>query len=403
MHYRPTNDRRSFIKAGLAGMAGVAAFPGARLNAAGKELSRGTLVVRTLGKTGLKVPIVSMGTGDVKDLALIRAAMDSGIVLLATSQYYGDGNNERLVGEAIKGRKRDSLIIVTSVMPDGIDHKAGLFTDESKTEPFIGKFEGSLQRLGVSEVDIFLLPFAAKRESVFYEPLLKAMEKIKRQGKARFIGIATHQFSDEAVRAAVEAKIYDVAMVGYNVRRQNQEGIGEAIAFAAGKGLGIIGMKTMAGAFWDKERKQPINTRAALKWVLQNENVHTTVPGITSFDQLTQDISLMADLTLSDEEKTDLKLSRHETPDGPNCQQCSECIGQCAYGLDIPTLMRSHMYAYGYRNLSRARATLELADISGSPCGRCKSCSVVCPMSYDVRSKVTDIARLREVPRGFVA
>lgn len=404
-------NRRDFIKAGLAGVAGMAVLSCASSDSekSGKNgeakspASDRKLVRRKLGGTGLELPVVSMGTGDTNDAGLVRAALDSGVKLLATSQYYGNGNNERMIGEVIKGRARDSVVIMTSTAPENFNHAEGVFNEGAKVEPFIRRVDGSLERLGVDHVDIFLLPFMARRESVLYEPYLRAMEDMKKQGKTRFIGIATHSFADEAIRAAVETKIYDVALVAYNFRMDDRGKVAEAMAFASNSGMGIIAMKTMAGAFWDEGRKEPINSRAALKWVLQNEFVHTSVPGVTTFDQLESDISVMADLTLSEQEKTDLRMSLHEREDGPFCQQCGRCVPQCRKGLDIPTLMRSHMYVYGYRNLAHARETMEYAGRASDPCAGCGACPVSCAMNFDVRSKIAKVARLNSVPKEFIA
>jgi len=395
-------NRRDFLKAGLAGAAGITVFSGSPLKAERKTAEKTKFVYRKLGNTGITLPVVSIGTGDTNDPGLIKAALDAGVTLLATSQYYGDGRNERMVGEVIKDRSRKSVIIMTSAMPESFNHKEGIFNEGAKVEPFIKKFDESLVRLGVDYVDIFLLPFMARRESVFYAPYLQAMEDIKKQGKARFIGIATHSHEHEAIRAAVEAKIYDVCLVAYNFRKNNHKEIGEAMAYASNKGIGIIAMKTMAGAYWDKDQKEPVNSEAALKWALQNESVHTSVPGVTTFDQLEKDISVMADLSLSDREMSDLKLSLHESPDAPFCQQCGTCLPQCRQALDIPTLMRSHMYAYGYRNLAHARDTLSYAVKDADPCSSCSTCSVSCAMNFDIRSKITKIARLNDVPREFI-
>jgi predicted aldo/keto reductase-like oxidoreductase len=397
-----SRNRRDFIKTGLASVAGITVFSGSPLMAEQEEAQKAKLVYRKLGNTGLELPIVSIGTGDTNDPGLISAALDAGVRLLATSQYYGNGNNEIMVGKVVRERGRDSAIIMTSTMPDNFNHKEGIFNKGARVEPFVERFHGCLERLGVECVDIFLLPFMAKRESVFYEPYLKAMESFKKEGKARFIGIATHSHEPEAIRAAVETKIYDVAMVAYNFRKINKEETAAAMAYASKNGLGIIAMKTMAGAYWDKDRKEPINSGAALKWVLQNENVHTSVPGVTSFDELRGDISVMADLSLSVEEKSDLKLSLHERRDGPFCQQCGECIPQCGRGLDIPTLMRSYMYAYGYRNISHARDTLLYAVDGADPCGGCNTCRVKCAMNSDIRGKIGRIAGLYNVPRDFL-
>ncbi|NJK95254.1 MAG: hypothetical protein HC905_10370 [Bacteroidales bacterium] len=247
-------------------------------------------------------------------------------------------------------------------MPEGMDHKTGMFTAGSTADSFIKNLEGSLQRLGVDYVDIAFLPFAARKESVFFEPYLKAMENFKKQGKARFIGIATHSYEPEAIKAAADTKIYDLVMTAYNFRKENGPQIKEAIAYAANAGLGIIAMKTMAGAYMDKERTQPVNASAALKWVLQDNNIHTIVPGFTTFDQLTLNIQLMQNLGLTSEEKRWLSAYNYNTGE-IYCQQCGECLPQCPGNVDIPTIMRSYMYAYGYKNLHHARQTLLMAKL----------------------------------------
>lgn len=76
---------------------------------------------------------------------------------------------------------------------------------------------------GMDHMDILLLPFAAKRESVFFEPLLRAMEDLKKQEKTRFIGIASHSLADEALIAAADTKIYDLAMKNLKYTEQDRK------------------------------------------------------------------------------------------------------------------------------------------------------------------------------------
>jgi len=358
---------------------------------------------RTLGKTGIKLPIVSMGTAYTNNPNLVRQALDEGVRLFATAEAYTNGNNQIMLGNAIKDRPRDSFAVLTSVGDlHHYEQQDGRFKTDLDPKIFLDHAYISLERMQVDYVDILILPFAARRESVLFEPLLKAMEKLKQEGKTKFLGIATHKYQHEAIRAAVDAGIYDVVMTAYNFRIENMEAIEEAIHVAADADLGIIAMKTMAGAFWDKERTKPINARAALKWILQNENIHTTVPGCTNYDQLYQNLSIMGNLELTEEEKQDLKPPSGEESSGLYCQQCSKCIPQCPEGIDIPTIMRSYMYAYGYRNLEHARKTLCSTGIQSFPCTDCSSCTVRCQMGFDVRTKILDIARLQDVPEDFI-
>jgi len=61
------------------------------------------------------------------------------------------------------------------------------------------------------------------------------------------------------------------------------------------------------------------------------------------------------------------------------------------------------MYAYGYRNARLAKANLEYAGFDGSSCDRCSSCSVRCTAGFDIKEKIRDISRLREVPDEFLS
>jgi predicted aldo/keto reductase-like oxidoreductase len=395
-------NRRHFLKNSLATAAVATVFPSAVNSVQKTDTTEGEIIKRKLGNTELELSVVSMGAGDTDNPKLVEAALDNGIQLLATSEYYGNGNNERMIGEVLKKRKREDVILMTSAMPDGIDHKKGIFTEASTKESLLKKINGNLERLGVDQIDIFVLPFAAKRESVFFEPMLSAMQEIKNSGKARYLAVATHKFEAEALRAAADTGVYDIVMTSYNFKRSNLDELNSAIAYAANKGLGIIAMKTMAGVYWDKERTKPINTKASLKWVLQNPDIHTTVPGFTSFDQLQQNIEIMKNISMSKEEMNDLKITEGDTAFGIYCQQCAKCVGQCKAGVDIPTLMRSYMYAYGYRNMKQAKHAIELSGVNGNPCNDCRTCRVSCAMRFDVKGKIEDIVRLKEVPEEFL-
>jgi predicted aldo/keto reductase-like oxidoreductase len=399
-----TNHRRDFLKKSILGVSGAALIPGTLHADVFKHTSQATapeLPGRTLGKTGLKIPVLSMGTGDTNNPALVKGALDNGVVLFGTSAYYGNGNNEAMLGGLFKTLPRESFLVATSAMPKGTDHQNGLFTDPTAGESFKADVEAGMKRLNVDYLDILFLPFAAKRESVFFEPLLRVMEDFKKSGKARFIGIATHSYIDQAIRAAADTKIFDVVMTAYNFKMETPQPVADAIAYGADAGLGIIAMKTMAGGYWDKERTLPINSKAALKWILQNKNIHTLMSGMTTFEELQNNLVLIRDPQLSDEDLKELKLAGSGKP-GLFCLQCRDCEGQCPDHIDIPTAMRSYMYAYGYKNLHHAHQTLNMVNLSRNACDKCEVCAVNCRAGFNLKTKIQDIARLKAVPEDFL-
>lgn len=398
------HNRRKFIKNNLLALT-TAGFAGKYYNPFGQDsgLKEEKFIYRTLGKTGIKIPIVSMGTGNTSNPELVRSALDKGIKLLGTSEAYQNGNNEKMVGIAIKEVPRDSFMIMTSSGDLSlIDTQTGVINSSFTHDGFLKKIKASLSRLGVEYVDILIQPFAGSRESVFHKSMIKAFETIKSEGLAKYTGIATHRNEPEAIRAAVDVGIHDVIMTSYNFHKTNSEDLEDAIKYAAEAGLGIIAMKTMAGAFWDGERTKPINTRAALKWVLQNEHIHTTVPDCSNHDQLVQNLEIMADLKLTEEEKKDLKTPSGELTSGIYCQQCGECLPQCPKGVDIPTLMRSYMYAFGHRNLPHAKHSMSITGLKRNPCSECANCDINCKMGFDIKKKIEAISMIIDIPHDFL-
>ncbi len=398
------NNRRQFLKKSIIGLTGAALVPGTMNSYASVSPLKTTaadLPVRILGKTGIKTPLISFGTSGALDTGFIRSAYDAGIKMFFSATYYGEGNNEKLVGEGLKGLPRDSFVVGTAVPSDVMDNRTGTFTKAFDSDAYIKKAEESLKRFGIDYVDFFLFPFAGKKETVLNEGVLKALDQLKKQGKTRFVGIASHSDTEEALKAASDSGVYDVAMISYNYKIKNIDSLNSAISNAAKAGIGIVAMKTTAGVYRNKSGPQ-FNSDAILKWVLQNENISSIVSGMSSLEQLQKNLAMIKNLKLSDQELKDLNLSGLETDQGLYCQQCKQCIPQCLNHLDIPTIMRSYMYAYGYRNTEQAWHTLEDVDLSGKPCEKCETCKVNCLAGFDVKNKIMDIARLKDVPIDFV-
>jgi len=403
MNEKKNIKRRNFIKLGMTGLAGIGAVPvvlkGEEKASAYTQKKDRKFIYRTLGKTGIKLPIVSMGVMNADNPNLVAAALDAGIVHLDTAWGYQRGRNEEMIGSVIKGRPRDSYVIGTKVPGRPKESKTGYLTPETDPKNFHKLFDESLERLCLEYVDILYLHNIKRGQDAQFEPLLKALEEEKKRGRAKFIGITAHTREPEVIRAAIETKVYDVFLTGYNFKKDYQEDLKAAVAEAAEAGLGIVAMKTQAGVYWDKEKTDPINMKAALKWVLNDPNVHTAIPGFTTFDQMELDLTVMEDLTLTTQEIKDLRLETQTG--GLYCQQCEQCLPQCKQGLPIPDLMRSYMYAHGYKNLQAAHELVTSFALPDNPCGDCSDCVVSCAKEFNVKERITDITRLKNLPADF--
>ena len=355
---------------------------------------------RVLGRTGIRLPIVSMGVMNTDNPQLVRAALDAGYVFLDTAQGYQRGTNESMLGEILKDRPRDSFVIATKAsLPK--DQTTGGYGPDATEEAYTKKIDTSLKSLRLDYVDIYHHHGTWTRNATLHEPILSALQKAKQAGKIRWIGVSTHRNEPEVIDAATDSKIYDVVLPAYNFRQQHAAEIQKAIARAAAAGLGVVGMKSMGGNRGGAYASTQIDARACIKWVLQDPNVHTVICGFTTFDQMALDMTILKDLTLSAAEREQLRQA--SVAAGLYCQGCGGCVGQCAQGLPIPDLMRAHMYLYGYRNLVAAQDLVLSLALPRDVCGDCVACPVACANRWDLKDRVRDIVRLRDVPASFVA
>ncbi len=392
-------SRRGFLRTGLTGAAGIALAPGIIKGAS--RSSQDNIIYRTLGKTGMKVPVVSFGVMRSDNSGLCKAAYEKGIKLFDTANGYQNGNNETMLGNLFKDYPRNSFYLATKVKAAGMDRE-GKPSSETTGEDFLSKFNTSLSRLKMDYVDILYIHDISNPEYLEYKPILNAVKKLKKDGKIKFMGFSTHRNEAAVIDAAASMEEWDVILTSYNFQQAYRKELDAAVKKAAGAGIGIVAMKTLAGGgFLDREKTKPINTTAAIKWVLSNPDIQSTIPGMTAFDHLDLNVKILTDITLSDQERKDILLASSQP--GLFCSGCQQCIPACRKSLPVQDLMRAYMYAYGYSNTSQAYSLLSELGTGEDPCMNCTgNCNVNCSRNFDVREKIADVSRLVNVPADFL-
>jgi len=159
---------------------------------------------RLLGASGIAVSAIGLGcmslsgvygaSGDDDGIALIRDALDRGITFLDTSDAYGAGHNETIVGKAVKGR-RDELVLATKF--GNLGGRGGKFAD-GRPEFVAASCEASLKRLGVEVIDLYYQHRIDP--SVPIEDTVGAMARLVQQGKVRALGLS--EASPKTIRRA---------------------------------------------------------------------------------------------------------------------------------------------------------------------------------------------------------
>lgn len=392
-------SRRGFISTSLSGLAaaGIMGFgPSAVFAQKQQKEIEGEIIHRTLGKTGLTMPVVGMGVMNANNPEIVLAAYEQGIRHFDTAARYQYGRNEQMVGDVINRLGvRDKVIIGTKEMRPA---QRGTDTSENTIARLKKNCEGSLKRLKTDYIDILFVHTVTSAEDASDPVLIEGMNQLKKEGKIRFSGVSTHEAMARVIGAVTEHKSYDVVLTAINVSMADDIDLLAAIDKAAAAGIGIMAMKTQAGGrnlpnqdTFREFDSATINS-ACLKWVLQNKSIATAIPGFTNYTHLTEDFSVAYDLEYTDDERkfltgNDLKIGLGF------CRQCRQCVPTCPRGVDVPNLMRVHMYAAQYANFQHARAELDeiQKDRSIGICASCPECVATCANQVDIKSRVGNL------------
>jgi len=383
------SSRRNFLAAGLslpvAGMASAAASQAPAAKAPRPPSAEAPSArYRTLGKTGLKVSTVGYGCMITSDSSVISRAVDMGITYFDTARGYQSGNNERMVGAALKGSR--TKVVISS-------------KSESKTAAeAMAHLDTSLKELGTDYLDIWYMHARDTVEAIPDEQIA-VWENAKKQGKIRHIGISTHNPAAIVDRVLAVGK-FEVVLSTYNFT----VGTGNDPAYKklVDAGIGMVAMKVMApasraGGFsslpgFRADRMdrvtRPGGPVAALKWVLRDQRFATTIPSMTDVDQLEANFRAMSEPFSAADEKLLAQIDRDIRP--LYCRMCYQCTGQCPKGVPVADTIRYLSYAdfYGQFALGREHFLALPEEARAVRCRDCGSCQVRCPNGVHVAERL---------------
>jgi aryl-alcohol dehydrogenase-like predicted oxidoreductase len=216
---------------------------------------------RKLGATGPNVPAIGLGCMGMSDfygpadrgesIATLHAALDAGITLLDTGDFYGVGHNELLIRDALQGRSRDNLQISVKfgALRDPARGFAGMDCRPVAVKNFLGY---SLQRLGVDHIDIYRP--ARLDASVPIEDTVGAIAEMVKAGHVRHIGLS-EVGSDTIRRAHAVHPIADLQIEYSLIARGIEDDI---LATCRELGIGITAYGVLArgliSGHWSKDR-----------------------------------------------------------------------------------------------------------------------------------------------------
>ena len=263
---------------------------------------------------GETVPALGQGTwymGDeanrrAQEIATLRLGIDLGLTVIDTAEMYGSGRSERLVGEAIEGR-REEVFLVSKVLPNHADFKGT-----------IAACEASLKRLNTDRIDLYLLHWNGGKP---FAPAIEAFERLKRDGKIRKWGVSNLDLAEmEEIVAAPDGGKVATNQLLYNLQSRGIEW--DLVPWSAERALPIMAYSPIGQAYLLSEPSLIAlagdlgltPAQLALAFVLQTPNVQA-IPKAGQRRHVEENAGA-ADVTLSPETLAELDRM-FPPPSGP--------------------------------------------------------------------------------------
>ncbi len=366
------------------------------------------MIYRDFGKTGLKVSQLGFGAMRLpmieeqkkinRELAIpmIHRAFQGGVNYIDSAVGYCYDDSQRVVGEALKAwPDRDKIIVST---------KNPYYDEDEKT--WWKNLTDSLDRLGVESIDIYHhhgINWKNYQEKVIPH-VGKWMRKAYDQGLIKHICTSFHD-DNAALMKLIDTGYPEVITVQYNMLNRDME---EGIAYAHEKGIGIVGMGPVAGGRLgdnsDVLSEMVPNIKRvpelALRFVLSNPNVSLALSGMSTMEQVEENIAITSDeISLSDADVAviDEHLVRLKKMADLYCTGCKYCLPCEAAAVDIPRVFDLYNHARVWGMWDHAKLHYNLIGknendkyTDGSACTECGECEEKCPQNIPIRQQLKE-------------
>jgi aryl-alcohol dehydrogenase-like predicted oxidoreductase len=356
---------------------------------------RGSRVARyrPLGNTGIEMSDISFGGGGIGNPDVVARAVERGINYFDTSPDYSRTGSEQVIGKALKPHRHEVFIASKFCNADGHLPK------DTPVGDIVASVEASLRRLQTDYLDVCIIHECNALDRLMAPSFHEAFDRLKEQGKVRFLGVSSHTPNlEQVMRHAVDSGRFQMLLVAYNFK--NWPDLTHIFRDARERGIGVVAMKTLKGAratvLKDFAGGRQAFSQAAFQWVLSNPDVSGLVVSIQDFEQIDEYLYASGkpftepDLALL--EDYDRRIASDYCRPG-----CGRCLDHCPHGVPVDDVLRYGMYAedYGWGSQARERYAALPVDRNASSCASCPApCEAACPFGIAIRDKLVRLDRL---------
>ena len=386
---------------------------------------------RMLGKTGLELSVLGFGAmrlpieggmdnpADIFNpekaideehaTAMVEYAVEHGINYFDTAYGYHGGQSEPFLGKALEPH-RDKVFIATK-MPVWMVQEPG---------DFDRLLDEQLGKLRTDRIDVYLLHSLNRQfwPNVRDKGVGAFLDRAKADGRVGHVGFSFHD-DIHAFKDIVDEYDWDACQVQYNYYDESYQAGHEGLHYAADKGVGMIAMEPLRGGrivepvpedvqeLWDSAPVKRSALEWAWRWVWDDAAVATALSGMSSLEQLRQNVSLASESRagcLSDDERVLIGKVRdaYRRMLKVDCTHCAYCM-PCPHGVNIPMNFSLYNDTFMFRDAEinfMLYNHMLLPEQRASNCQKCGECEPKCPQFIEIIAELKNVHRKMHIPQS---
>lgn len=361
-----------------------------------RNFTKDNLKVSVLGFGCMRFPVVDGNSALIhedKATEMLHYAIDNGVNYIDTAYPYHAGHSEAFVGRALSNGYREKVYLATKLPVWLCD----------TYEDFEKYLDEQLIRLNTDYIDFYLLHSLNEKSwnNIVALKIFTFVEEAKAKGKIKYIGFSFH---DElpVFKTIVDSYNWDFCQIQLNYMDINYQAGLAGYNYALDKGISVVVMEPIKGgklafpskevqSIWDKGKTRRTGVQWALDWVYNFPGVSLLLSGMSTLEQVKQNIETAKGATANAFTEDDLKLVQevtdlYEKNIKVGCTSCEYCL-PCPEGIAIPSIfdMYNNAHVYGTVDDSRERyRSLIKAGKDQTKCVECGICEGLCPQHLEI-------------------
>jgi len=375
------------------------------------------MLYRKLGKSGLNVSILGFGAmrlpiqggsqspldrfnpnklvDEEETIKMIEYAIGQGVNYFDTAYIYHGGKSELALGKALKGH-RHKVILATKLPVMQI----------TRREDFDRFLDEQLKRLDTDDLDVHLLHGLRRQAWAQMKELgvLKFLDQIQSDGRVRSVGFSFHD-DVRIFKEIVDSYDWMLCQIQYNYYDEDYQAGREGLTYAVSKGLGVVVMEPLRGgkltspipeeiqALWDSAEVKRTPAEWGLRWVWNHSEVSVVLSGMSSMNQVMENIKLANDGNPHSLSRKELSLihrvkETYQKMLKIDCTGCAYCM-PCEKGVSVPAIFSMYNDLFVFKAATDVNVIFYNMMLSpeqrASNCTECGECEEKCPQQIKIR------------------